>query len=66
MAEQAFDKRFADVDYAIFVTPESDVEIAFRSRHFERNTLFAILGIVLALGIVGALFSLVAPMIFAP
>jgi hypothetical protein len=65
-AEQAFDKRFADVDYAIYVTPESDVRIAFQSRHFERRTLFAILGVVLALGVFGALFSLVAPLLFAP
>jgi hypothetical protein len=65
-AEQALDKRFADVDYAIFVTPKSDVRIAFRSRHFERNRLFAILVIVLALGVIGALFSQAAPLLFPP
>jgi hypothetical protein len=60
-AEQAFDKRFADVDYAIFVTPSSNVRIAFKSRHFERRTLFIILSVVVALGALGALFSRVAP-----
>ena len=64
-SEQAFNKRFADIDYAIFVTPESDVRIAFQSRHFERSTLFAILGVVAALGVLGALFALVAPLLFA-
>jgi hypothetical protein len=63
--EQAFDKRFADIDYAIFVTPESDVRIAFQSRHFERTTLFVILGVVVILGVLGALLSLFAPLLFA-
>jgi hypothetical protein len=63
--EQAFNKRFADIDYAVFVTPDSDVRIAFQSRHFERNTLFAILGVVLVLGVLGALFALIGPLLFA-
>ena len=62
--EQAFKKRFADIDYAIFVTPESEVRIAFQSRHFERSTLFTILGVVAALGALGAIFALIAPLLF--
>lgn len=64
-AEQAFNKRFADIDYAVFVTPDSDVRIALQSRHFERSTLFAILGVVLVLGALGALFALIVPLLFA-
>ena len=63
-SEQAFSKRFADIDYAMFVTPESDVRIAFQSRHFERSALFAILGVVAVLGAFGALFALFAPLLF--
>ncbi len=52
------------IDYAVFVTPHSNVRIAFQSRHFERSRLFAILGVVVTLGVIGALFALVAPLVF--
>lgn len=64
-AEQAFDKGFADMDYAIYVTSDSDVRILFRSRHFERSTLVAVLAVVAALGVFGAIFALVARLLSA-
>jgi len=51
---QTFRKRFADVDYAVYLTPGEEVRVAFESRHIERRTLFWILGTVVALAILAA------------
>ncbi|MCP4385262.1 MAG: hypothetical protein GY798_28275 [Hyphomicrobiales bacterium] len=54
--EQKFHKRFADVDYAIYVTPDHDVSIAFQTRHLERSVLLWIIGGIVALAVLSALF----------
>jgi hypothetical protein len=51
---QTFRKGFADVDYALYLTPGEDVRVAFQSRHLERRTLFWILGAVAALAVLAA------------
>lgn len=59
-AEQVFRKGFADADYAIHVTPDEDVRIAFQTRHFEKKTLFIVLA---ALVVLGALSAVLVPLI---
>ena len=53
-ARQSFPKGFADVDYAIYVTPEGDTEIVFESRHFERHVLYRLLAGLVVLAILSA------------
>ncbi|MEM7743005.1 MAG: hypothetical protein AAF409_04770 [Pseudomonadota bacterium] len=45
-------KGFWDSDYRVFVTPDQDTEIKFDTRHAHAKTLFVILAIVLALGVI--------------
>lgn len=56
-AEQTFRKGFADVDYAIYVTPVDDVAIDIQTRHLERKALFWILGGVIVVGILSAVLA---------
>ena len=60
LARQSFPKGFTDVDYAIYVTPDTDTRVTFQSRHLQRRTLFRILG---GLVIFGLLSALVVPLI---
>ena len=53
-ARQSFAKGFADVDYAIYVTPREDVAITFETRHFERKTLFLVLLGILVVAMLAA------------
>lgn len=52
--QQAFHKGFADVDYAIYVTPERDTTIAFQTHHLRSKHLVGILGGVVLLAILSA------------
>ena len=57
--ENRFQKGFADVTYAITVTPDRDTRIVFSSRHFERHILFTVL---IAVAVLGALSALLVPL----
>lgn len=54
-ARQTFRKGFADVDYAVYLTPAQDIRVTFQSRHLERRMLFWILGAVAALAVLAAM-----------
>ncbi len=53
--DQAIPKGFADVDYAIDVTPQADTEIVFQTRHFRMSALIWVLVAVVVLSVVSAL-----------
>jgi hypothetical protein len=53
--EQTLTKRATDIDYAVFVTPAEDVEIAFQTRHFEKHMLFWLLGGLVVIAILSLL-----------
>lgn len=61
-SEMVFEKGMSDGDYRIFVTPDQDTTIQFRTRHARAETFFVILACVLGLGIVSGLTAfLLAP-----
>lgn len=52
--DQAIPKGFADVDYAIDVTPRADTEIVFQSRHFRMSALVWVIAAVIVLAAISA------------
>lgn len=47
-------KGFGDVDYAVYVTPDTKVEIRFHSRQLEAKALLGILVLIVVLAAVSA------------
>lgn len=55
--ENRVQKGFWDTSFKIFVTPDRDAEIQFRTRHFSAGWLFLVLALVLLLGVAGGLWA---------
>lgn len=53
-------KGFGDVDYAIYVTPDTEVEIQFHSRQLEAKALFGVLVFIVVLA---AMSAVLVPML---
>lgn len=51
-------KGFLDAVYSVHVTPERQTRITFKTRHFRAKYLLMVLGLVLVVAVVAALFPL--------
>jgi len=58
-AENNLKKGMFDTSYAVFVTPDQDTKINFKTRHVTSRKLFWVLGIVLAAGLIAGLLPVI-------
>jgi hypothetical protein len=58
-SENSLKKGMFDTSYAVFVTPDQDTKIDFKTRHVTSRKLFWVLGIVLAVGLVAGLLPVI-------
>jgi len=61
-ARNVFEKGFADSDYRVYVTPNTDCRIEFDTRHMRAELYFKILAGILILGVIAG----TAAFLFAP
>ncbi len=53
--ENEFRKGFGDANYSIWVTPDQDVRIRFRTAHFRAGKLVLVMGLVLLAALASSL-----------
>ncbi|MEO1491893.1 MAG: hypothetical protein AAFV19_07045 [Pseudomonadota bacterium] len=53
--DNRFRKAFGDADYIVHVTPDTDCDIVFRTRHVRAEIFAVILALILIIGLVAAI-----------
>ncbi len=54
-SENVVTKGFLDANYSIYVTPETETNITFETRHFRASALMWVLAIVVVIGVIASL-----------